>query len=377
MLIVIQKGCLIALMLLGAGSLLNLSSSPHWFVRGWDFPRVQILVAAGILAAGWAIAQRLGASDASASFRGRESLIVIGLLLFLAVWHGVRILPYTFLQGAQSQRSESHEEQHSLRIVISNVELENDHFEQWQQVIRTEDPDILIVLEVDEVWMKKIEPLRREFLHEIAYPQDNWYGMLMLSRLPVLDSEIRFLVESDIPSIDAAVRLRSGHEIRVVGVHPRPAEPIRDNDSKGRDAELVAYAKLLREEQRPVVIGGDLNDVAWSETTQLFLKISGLLDPRRGRGFYNTFHADHWWMRFPLDHLFHSQHFTVRTIRRLPHVGSDHFPILLELQFEPHRVAEQEPLEPTREDEQHAEELLERKPTADLHEQEPPGHRTR
>jgi hypothetical protein len=106
MLIVIQKGCLIALMLPGAGSLLNLSSSPNWFVRGWDFLRVQILVAAGIFAAGWAITQRLGTSEFSDSFRGWESFLVAGLSLFLTVWHGIRILPYTFLQGVQSQRSE-------------------------------------------------------------------------------------------------------------------------------------------------------------------------------------------------------------------------------------------------------------------------------
>jgi endonuclease/exonuclease/phosphatase (EEP) superfamily protein YafD len=121
--------------------------------------------------------------------------------------------------------------------------------------------------------------------------------------------------------------------IRFVGVHPRPPEPIRDNHATARDAELTLWGTELEDEKGPVIIGGDLNDVAWSKTTRLFLRTSGLLDPRRGRGFFNSFHADRWYMRFPLDHIFHSPHFTISKLARLEFVGSDHFPILIDLHY--------------------------------------------
>src|SRR5690606_90814 len=87
-------------------------------------------------------------------------------------------------------------------------------------------------------------------------------------------------------------------------------------------------------DKMPVVVVGDLNDVAWSPTTRHFQSQSGMLDPRKGRGMYNTFHAQVPLLRFPLDHIFHSSHFRLAEIRVLPYIGSDHFPIFVNLSLE-------------------------------------------
>jgi endonuclease/exonuclease/phosphatase (EEP) superfamily protein YafD len=97
-------------------------------------------------------------------------------------------------------------------------------------------------------------------------------------------------------------------------------------------------------------VAGDFNDVAWSHTTRRFQRIAGLLDPRVGRGLFNTFHADHAWLRFPLDHLFHSRHFALVDFARLPHIGSDHFPICAALRLDDEALREQETPEADRAD---------------------------
>ena len=81
-------------------------------------------------------------------------------------------------------------------------------------------------------------------------------------------------------------------------------------------------------------------------------------DLRAGRQFINTFHADYPIFRWSLDHIFHSTDFALVKMERLPHVGSDHFPVYTVLQTG--RIFEQiqEELEQTDADEQEAQEKI-------------------
>lgn len=166
-------------------------------------------------------------------------------------------------------------------------------------------------------------------------PQDNTYGMLLYSRLELLDARIQFLVEDDVPSIHARLRLRCGQEVELRCLHPLPPAPGESSRSTERDAELLLVGKEIKALQAPGLVCGDLNDVAWSRTNDLFCAVSGLLDPRVGRGFFHTFNSKWPLIRFPLDHVFHSAHFRHVEFRRLRHWGSDHFPVYIKLSFEP------------------------------------------
>jgi endonuclease/exonuclease/phosphatase (EEP) superfamily protein YafD len=308
-------------------------------------------------------------------FNGSENVIAAWPMLALAVgltaWHGFRILPYTPLMPTQSASTPTASEQaghtdtqdgdtQALRMVMTNVQMENDQYDRWMETMREVDADLLLVVEIDQQWVENTEALIGQYPYRVIEPQDNWYGIMLLSRLPIVEHQVRHLVQQDVPSIDARLRRDDGTMIRFVGVHPRPPEPIRGNHATARDAELTLWGTELAGDKGPVIIGGDLNDVAWSKTTRLFLRTSGLLDPRRGRGFFNTFHAGRWYMRFPLDHIFHSSHFTVSRIKRLGFVGSDHFPIMIDLRFLPSQQSAHEVLTPKQTDEKEIEMRIQR-----------------
>ncbi len=226
----------------------------------------------------------------------------------------------------------------SISIMISNVYQYNTNTEGCLKVIYNANPDVVLLLETNSKWKQGTDELEEKYPYHIKVPQENTYGMLLYSKLELTDSYVKFIVEDDIPSIHTTVILKSGTAVRLYGVHPTPPSPTENVRSTERDKELLLMADIVKEQNKPTIVVGDLNDVAWSHTTNLFLKMSGLLDPRRGRGFFNSFHAKYPFMRFPLDHAFISPEFKLNGIKRLNNYGSDHFPIFIEVQYEPQKA---------------------------------------
>jgi endonuclease/exonuclease/phosphatase (EEP) superfamily protein YafD len=335
-----------------SGTVLNLSRHPHWYVRGWDFPRPVIV----------AIAACAGVPYAAFFWRGAwYDHVFVGALALCVLWQVYNILPYTVLGRRQVQRAARATRESSLRLVISNVLIENRQHERWLAAVRRERPDVILALEVDDAWERALRVLERDYPHTIREPLANAYGMALFSRLPLREGRVEYVLEPGIPSVHVEVGLPGGTWVALHGVHPRPPEPRSEQDSAPRDAELQLLARRIAAAgDRPTVVAGDLNDVAWSYTTQLFLRESGLLDPRLGRGFYNTFNANSRVFRFPLDHVFHSAHFRLVELRRLGHVGSDHFPVLIELSYEPEARSEQRSAPPRPSHDEDAEEMIER-----------------
>lgn len=326
----------VGLFLVG-GILLNFSRHPHWFIRGWDFPRVHIAALAALSGGAYALCFSTG------------HWYEWGLVLALAVgvvWQGIKIFPYTPLAPVRVTCARAPAPETSFRLLIANVLMQNRHYDRFIQMVRAENPDIILAVEIDDQWLAQLQPLESQYPYAVRRPQPNMYGMLLLSRLKLVHPQVRFRVQQDIPSIHTRIVLHNGTLVDFYGLHTRPPEPLRGQDAKPRDAELVLVGREIRDHGRPTLVAGDLNDVAWSETTRLFLQISRLLDPRMGRGFYSTFNANTPFFCFPLDHVFHANCFTLIALRRLAHIGSDHFPICIDLHYEPQAKAEQpEPLQ--------------------------------
>lgn len=324
-------------------SILPLIRKDHWTFRVFEYPRIQKLCLSLLWIIFWTV---------HGNFNNPVLNIFAAILFINIIYLLIKILPFTPLGKKQVYKARNIDNSNSIKVMISNVFEDNTNYKGCLAVIKANDPDLVLLLETSHTWDKETASLASDYPHHIKVPIDNTYGMLLYSKFPIHNGQVNYLVDEEIPSISCQVELPSGQLIQVYAVHPTPPVPNENPRSTERDKELLLVAEKAKKCKDPVLVIGDLNDVAWSYTTELFLKISGLLDPRRGRGFFNSFHAKHPLMQFPLDHAFISTDFKLRDLRKLNPYNSDHYPIFVHLQYEKSADIEQEDnqLEATQDD---------------------------
>lgn len=312
----------------------------NWWVRGVEFPRIQIMF---LGFAAW-----LGMVIFWSDWQLGQWLLFIVLSSALAFQLRM-VLPYTILWKKEvlTAKDMPNGHAHQLKIMVSNVLTPNDETQKLVELVKDKRPDILITLETDKKWEKALNQIEANYPYTVKVPLDNLYGMHLYSKLELIDPEVKYLMIDDIPSIHTQLRLQGGQVIWLYCLHPMPPSPTEADKSTTRDAELLMVGKHIKENKQTAILAGDLNDVAWSKTTRRFQRISGLLDPRIGRHFINTFHVKYPFLRWALDHIFHSACFTVVDIKRMPSIGSDHFPVMTTLQYDPDQASKQQSNAPT------------------------------
>lgn len=304
----------------------------HWWIRVFDFPRVQIACAGAIFLALNGFLWRPG-----------DILLTVSVvLLTLSVLFQItKIYPYTVLMPKQVKSATSSGTRNKISLLVANVLMENREAPAFLEIVKEYNPDIVLTMEADDWWAKALNSLEENYPHTLKLPLDNTYGMLVHSRFALINPQVRFILDDAIPSMHMQVMLASNDRVYLHFVHPDPPNPRHASETTERDAELLIVGREIDKRDRPTIIAGDLNDVAWSRTTALFRKASGLLDPRVGRGMFNSYNAMNTLLRWPLDHVFHSEHFKLDQISRCPAWGSDHFPIFIRLSLEPDAKSDQ------------------------------------
>lgn len=307
-------------------TLLPVIKTGNWVARVCDFPRLQILVSSVLPIS---LIGAAGLVDGLSPVR----TAVLCAAVAVAGWQLSHIVRYTRYWPCEVSKDPVGEA--TISVLIVNLDYQNQDKMRTLSTLQSNPVDLLLLIEIDMTWESALTPVLGDYSHREGVVRGDGLGLLLVSKLPLNESETRHLVSDDRASIHAAVEVK-GERVRVIALHPTPpglkAKGGERHDSRIRDAELVLVAEEIRKaESIHCIVLGDLNDVAWSHTTRLFRRLSGLCDPRIGRKLLSTYHARRPLFRYPLDHVFVSNELSVSRLERVRVPGSDHFGVLAKI----------------------------------------------
>lgn len=295
-----------------------------------------------------------------ATLARRPRWVVLCLLLWAP--HAVQVLPYSFpprwltaesqdrsgladrwLEGALESGARTDQaggtartgqavELDRLRIVNLNLLYSNRQHRAVLDWVREVLPDVLVVHECTEGWFPVlVDGLRATHPYHSGDVLPTWTGTRVFSRFPLrMAAELASFEAVPLAESCLAVTLEwGGRSLIVIADHPpSPTNLSRFQRRNERLAELEQFGVMINE---PWIIAGDFN---CSSGSPYFISRPELHDTRWGFGWQASWPT--WapgFLRVPIDHVFVSSDWRVIDRRLGPMVGSDHLPVLVDLEW--------------------------------------------
>jgi endonuclease/exonuclease/phosphatase (EEP) superfamily protein YafD len=231
-----------------------------------------------------------------------------------------------------------------LRILSYNTKIESafpspgDPVFAW---IRSQDPDVIVLVECWTGFVAAEPWLRETYPHRIEPKPGKQWAMLLLSKYPFEEMPLApFSGE-----IQSSFTLRrsvlvahpSGGRFMLTGAHyasPRSGATWEQSLGEAeRDARGIrAWLDRTSAEPVPLIVAGDFNSTPVGRIHRLFERVSGLhgWTPRVGAGTWPARLPA--WLGIPIDRVWASDGVSCRRMAVGPRFGSDHRPIVVELE---------------------------------------------
>jgi endonuclease/exonuclease/phosphatase (EEP) superfamily protein YafD len=217
-----------------------------------------------------------------------------------------------------------------LRVLTMNLEWSNRESEAVLSLIRSLDPDIVALQEVDYWWRRKLDLLSDVYPFQTYDRASTRPGVSVLARGAPSEEEWRPLHGR------AALLLAfddGGHSFRFAVAHAFPPKSAHLYRLRNRQLESLASALASAHARRddPLIVVGDLNATPWSPVLHDFEARTGLRSARIGQGPLPTWPSWSPLIRVPIDHVYHSESVRTDKLMQVPLPGSDHLGLLADL----------------------------------------------
>jgi len=214
-----------------------------------------------------------------------------------------------------------------LRILHSNVLTSNRRYSEVISLVKAEQPDIAVFVEVSTVWAKELAVLSEMFPYSYHYQESERFGSAIYSKLPLKNPSVKAFSKRR-KSLFAEVEFQ-GKIISLILAHP--TVPIKQQSFIERNRQLAGIGEYAGQVKNPLIVVGDFNTTMWSPFYKNMVKTGNLRNARSGFGILPTWPTFMPLAYIPIDHFLVSQEIGVLKIRTGRKVGSDHLPLITDL----------------------------------------------
>jgi endonuclease/exonuclease/phosphatase (EEP) superfamily protein YafD len=214
-----------------------------------------------------------------------------------------------------------------LRILHSNVLRSNRRYSEVISLVKAEQPDIAVFVEVNTSWAKELSVLSEIFPYSSTQQESERFGSAIYSKLPLENSSVKAF-SNQRKSLSADVKFQ-GKIISLILVHP--TVPIKQESFINRNKQLAAIGEYAAQVKNPLIVVGDFNTTMWSPFYKNMVKTGNLRNARSGFGILPTWPTFLPLAYIPIDHFLVSKEIGVLKIRTGRNVGSDHLPLITDL----------------------------------------------
>lgn len=247
----------------------------------------------------------------------------LGFVFLISLW---QLAPYLPAKNARETQPATK----PLKILQANVLFINRDASRLEQLVAKERPDVIVAAEVNAVFAGMFAKLQKDYPYQKVLAEDNnGRGLAVVSKQPLKNVETAFFDSKHVPAQKFTLE-HNGKTIRFLSIHPfTPVVSLARRDNEFR---LIA-AQMEKEGTDNLVILGDFNATPWCNGYKNLAKPLKLTNAREARGIFPTWPAFFPLplMRIPIDHVLLGGNITARDFRLGPHIGSDHLPVIAEI----------------------------------------------
>jgi endonuclease/exonuclease/phosphatase (EEP) superfamily protein YafD len=282
--------------------------------------------------------------DVLANFRAQYVvvLLVLGLVILASRWRrtGLGILVVALVNllvvaplyvGSPGEAVAGSPD---LRVMSLNLLSTNESYNDVIEYIEAAEPDVVLLHEASRPWEVALDSAGLDY-EVVRGRSDNLiFGTVVLAR-----QEVEAVSYGFAEGAARAIALEyqpDGWPVPVSILSSHPLAPTTAERADLRDAQLGFAADWAAEQEGAFLVVGDLNASPWSWPFRRLVAEGSLRNSQIGFGLQASFPADALFLlRVPIDHLLHSDELGIRDRHLGPTLGSDHFPLIVDLEYTP------------------------------------------